>query len=305
MMPQDASPFPFSSSVLPNLLSQAKVLVGLFDEHDRLVWANTAFCEALAVAPGSHPTWVEIMRHCHATQLGTVINTNDIEAWLASAASRRGKLPYRQFETDLHDGRWILMTETVDERGWMLCLGSDVSDLARDHRELRVARDQAQRASLVDALTGMGNRSFVMTQLNQRLAARQDTPLCVVMTDVDHFKQINDSVGHSGGDAVLCDFARLLQQGIRRMDVCGRMGGEEFMAVLEGLSLKEAEQVMQRVLASVRASRPLAQHPDLSYRVSMGLAQAVPGEAAASLISRADAALYQAKGQGRDQCMLA
>ncbi|MBQ0936126.1 sensor domain-containing diguanylate cyclase [Ideonella paludis] len=293
------------AELLPGLLSQAQVLAGVFDADDRLVWANAAFCEALAVVPGSHPTWAEMMRHCHATQRGTVINTDDFEAWLASAASRRGKLPYRQFETDLHDGRWILMTETVDERGWMLCLGSDVSDLARDHRELRVARDQAQRASLVDALTGMGNRSFVMTQLSQRLAGRLDTPLCVVMADLDHFKQINDSVGHAGGDAVLCDFARLLQQGIRRVDVCGRMGGEEFMAVLEGLSLSEAEQVMQRVLASVRASRPLASHPELSYRVSMGLAQAAPGEPAASLISRADAALYQAKRQGRDRCVLA
>jgi diguanylate cyclase len=305
MMPQDASPFPFSIGLLPNLLSQAKVLVGLFDEQDRLQWANAAFYEGLDVTPGQHPTWAGMMRHSYAVRRGPLINTDDFEGWLASAASRRGKLPYRQFEADLCDGRWILMTETVDERGWMLCMATDVSDLARDHRDLRVARDQAQRASLVDSLTGIGNRSFVMEQLDLCLAERTAGPLCVAMADLDHFKHMNDNYGHAGGDAVLRDFARLLQAGLRRVDACGRVGGEEFMVLLQGIALSEAQQVMQRLLESVRASRPLRHDPDVGYRVSIGLAQALPQETAQALVSRADAALYQAKRQGRDQCVLA
>ncbi|WP_396270341.1 GGDEF domain-containing protein [Ideonella sp.] len=304
-MPDTASLNLLSPELMHSLLTPSKVLVGLFDSQDRLQWANPAFCEALAVEAGGRTTWAEMMRHSYTARRGALIDTDDFESWLASAASRRGKLPYRQFEADLCDGRWILMTETVDECGWMLCVATDVSDLARDHRDLRVARDQAQRASLMDSLTGIGNRSFVMEQLDLCLAERKPGPLCVAMADLDHFKHMNDNYGHAGGDAVLRDFARLLQAGLRRVDACGRVGGEEFMVVLQGIALSEAQQVMQRLLESVRASRPLRHDPDVGYRVSIGLAQALPQESAQALVSRADAALYQAKRQGRDQCVLA
>lgn len=294
-----------SPDLCSSLLSQSQVMVGVFDEHDRMQWANDAFCEALAIAPGLRPTWAEMMRHSYIHRQGPLINTDDFEAWLGSAASRRGKQPFRQFEADLCDGRWILMTETVDARGCMLCVAMDVTELARDHRDLRVERDQAERASLMDALTGIGNRSFVMTQLQQRLAAPLAQPLCIVMADLDHFKHMNDGFGHAAGDTVLRDFAQRLQAGLRRGDACGRVGGEEFMVLLQGLSLVEAQQVMQRLLEAVRASRPLQDHPEVGYRVSMGLAQALPGESAQALLSRADTALYQAKRQGRDQCVLA
>lgn len=174
------------------------------------------------------------MRHSHAVRCGPLIKTDDFGGWLASASSRRGKLPFRQFEADLCDGRWILMTETVDERGWMLFKATDVSGLAREHRDLHVARDQAQRVSSVDSLTGLGNRSFVMEKLDLCLAERTAGPLCVAMADLEHFKHMNDNDGHAGGDAVLCDFARLLQAGLRRVNACGRVGGEEFMVLLQG-----------------------------------------------------------------------
>lgn len=285
------------------LLTRHQGMVALFDADDRLRWANAAWCAALAVPEGSSPTWAELMRANHAQGRGAAIDTDDFERWLASAASRRGKQPYRQFETDLRDGRWMLMTETMDERGWMLCIATDVSDLASDHRELRVARDLALRASQVDVLTGIGNRAFVLQRLGEALAAPGQPP-CVALVDLDHFKQINDRWGHAAGDTVLRDFAQLLQDGLRRADACGRIGGEEFLVVLNDISLQGAEEVVLRLLGQVRAARPLPLEPGYNYTASVGLVQAHTGERTEDVTARADAAVYRAKRAGRDRCVL-
>jgi diguanylate cyclase (GGDEF)-like protein len=303
MMPESSLPHDLAPAVLV-MLARHQGLVAVFDADDRLRWANAAWRAALAVAEGPLPTWAELMRANHAQGRGAAIDTDDFERWLASAASRRGKQPYRQFEADLRDGRWILMTETMDERGWMLCIATDVSDLASEHRALRVARDVALRASQVDALTGMGNRSFVLQRLDEAMAAAGPRPF-VALIDLDHFKQINDRLGHAGGDTVLREFARLLQAGLRRSDACGRIGGEEFLVVLNDTAPDGAQDVLMRLLSQVRAARPLPGEPDFGYTASVGLAQAMPDERAEAVMARADAALYQAKRAGRDRLMLA
>jgi diguanylate cyclase (GGDEF)-like protein len=302
-MPQEPTlPDTLASAAL-GMLARHPGLVALFDASDRLLWANAAWRSALQVPDGAHPTWAELMRANHAQGVGAAIDTDDFERWLASAGSRRGKQPYRQFETDLRDGRWMLMTETMDERGWMLCIASDVSDLASDHRALRVARDLALRASQVDVLTGIGNRAFVLQRLGEALAAPAQPP-CVALIDLDHFKQVNDRWGHAAGDTVLREFAQLLQDGLRRADACGRIGGEEFLVVLNDIPLQGAEEVVLRLLAQVRAARPLPAEPGYSYTASVGLVQAHTSERAEDVMARADVAVYRAKRAGRDRCVL-
>ena len=279
-------------------------MLAVFDDEDRLRWCNATYRLAMGIEDGAGMTWSALMRHSHQRQVGAVIETPDFEHWLASAASRRGKQPYRQFEVDLRDGRWILLTQTVDARGWILCLGVDISDLGRDQRELRIARDLALRASQVDPLTGMANRAAILNLLSAAFNRGSCRP-CVAMIDLDHFKKINDELGHAGGDQVLRSFSHLLQSGLRRADACGRYGGEEFLVVFSDLGLSEGLEVMQRVQTAVRQSRPMNTHPDFSYRISVGIAQAQPGEGPTELLARADVALYQAKDAGRDRCVLA
>lgn len=278
-------------------------LVAAFDSEDRLRWANTAYCDMIGIAQAHGQTWAELMRHSHSMRTGPVIKAPEFEPWLASTASRRGQVPYRQFETDLHDGRWLLMTQTVTPGGWLLELAVDVSDLGRDHRELRIARDLALRASLVDPLTGIGNRTFVLDRLNQALRQGDDRLPCVALIDLDHFKRVNDWMGHAAGDAVLCHFAQNLQAGLGRADACGRIGGEEFLLMLDEGDLAEAEATVNRILDQVRAARPLPDRPGFGYTASAGLVSARPGERAESALARADAALYQAKDRGRDRCV--
>ena len=158
------------------LLQASGLIVGIFDEHDILRFANPGFIDAYHVRPDGHSTWVDLMRGNYQRQRGTAVEAPDFEAWLASARSRRGKKPFRAFESNNHDGRWIWMTETTLDNGWMLCVASDITALNEDGRSLRQTRDQALRAAQTDALTGISNRKHMTQQLDQLLAQAQLRP---------------------------------------------------------------------------------------------------------------------------------
>ncbi|MCV2367999.1 sensor domain-containing diguanylate cyclase [Roseateles oligotrophus] len=284
---------------------QSPLMVALFDAQDVLTYANKAFRQAYVIAPDGRLTWADMMRDNHAHGRGAAIETDDIDAWLAAVTSRRGKTPYRAFEADLCDGRWIWMTETTQLQGSMLCVASDISDLRQSGRALRQAHVKALAAAQTDPLTGLSNRRHGMQLLRTSLSQSEHWPICIAALDLDFFKQINDSLGHGAGDLVICDFARLLQAGSRREDGCARIGGEEFLLILPAAGLPQAQAIVERLLARVRLSRPLANEPARGYSCSAGLAQAIWGEKAEALLKRADAALYQAKAAGRDQVLIA
>ncbi len=294
---------PGLEAVLPLALARHGGLLAAFDPDDALRWANAAYCDMMAITRAERQPWTGLMRHSHRSRVGPVIGAPDFEAWLASTASRRGRDPYRQFEVELHDGRSFLMTQTVAPSGWLLELAVDVSDLGRDHRELRIARDLALRASQTDPLTGIGNRAFVLGRLHEALRRPDGQQPCVALIDLDHFKRVNDWMGHAAGDEVLRHFAQRLQAGLRRVDACGRVGGEEFMLVLCEVDAPQAEAIVCRLLEQVRAARPLPERPGFAYTASAGLVRAHPGERAEAAMARADAALYQAKDRGRDRCV--
>ncbi len=278
------------------------VLIALYDTEDRVRYANRAFREAFHLSEDSFPTWVDIIRMNHRDRVGLIINTKDFEAWLLSAQSRRGKQPFRGLELDMHDGRWIWMTETVETDGWMLCVGSDITALRQNQRSLRQDRDLAMRAAQTDELTGTSNRRFVFAKLACHAEAvdkEMETPFGICIIDIDLFKGINDRFGHRGGDAVLRDFVKLAHSTIRRPDYFGRIGGEEFMLVMPRTGLDECVSIVRRILEKVAETRPFADYPDFSYSCSAGVALYKAGEGANELYHRADRALYLAKQNGR------
>ncbi len=290
--------------VLKALMTRSSQGFALFDRNDRLRYANATFREMHGIGE-TFPTWVELMRRSRASRVGTDVITDDFEAWLAAALSRRGKLPDRSFETNLLDGRWMLVTETTAENGEMLCVFTDITALGANGRALRQARDRAQREALTDELTHLSNRRHLLDRLNALLASGGHHELAVVLLDLDHFKRINDTHGHEVGDRVLKHFAAQLQSHIRRDDVAGRFGGEEFMLALPGATLDNAQAALDRLFETVRNSRPCPELPALRYTCSGGLALALPGESSHALLRRVDAALYQAKGDGRDRYAVA
>jgi diguanylate cyclase (GGDEF)-like protein len=165
--------------------------------------------------------------------------------------------------------------------------------------------NEAQVASLTDPLTGLWNVRYLTMVVNQEIerAARFDRPLAVLMLDLDHFKLVNDTYGHARGDAVLTEFSRRLQSVVREVDTVARYGGEEFVVVLPETSVDGAVRLAERIGATVR-DRPFdaADGPALPVTVSIGASVfPVNGTTAPLLLRAADAALYQAKHQGRDR----
>lgn len=171
---------------------------------------------------------------------------------------------------------------------------------------LESAYRQMRELSERDPLTGIANRRHLDVILAQQadLLGRTGIPFAVVLTDLDHFKQVNDTWGHPIGDQVLTEFARILEQNCRSTDVVGRYGGEEFLAILPGTTLDQAHGVAQRLRAVTVEIAPAAM---VGRRItaSFGVAEANLEEPPAGLLRRVDAALYRAKKQGRDRVVLA
>ncbi|MCX5519702.1 GGDEF domain-containing protein [Kaistia defluvii] len=284
------------------LYDASDVLVAIYDGFDRIRYANRAFRSAYFIEPDESPSWAELMRRNHDLGRGTVLCVPDFEVWLSSTLSRRGKTGFRAFETDLHDGRWLWMTETVESDGWMLCIASDITSLRVEEREIRQDRDLAIKASYTDDLTGVANRRFLTARIEQVLVDHQTLGRmgCLAVIDLDNFKLVNDRFGHQTGDLVLQDFSKLIEGQLRRSDSFGRMGGEEFALTFPDTSLEHACLILERMLAVVRLSRPLVQDPDFHYTFSAGITSSRPGEALSDFYRRADEALYQAKVSGRN-----
>ena len=160
-------------------------------------------------------------------------------------------------------------------------------------------RQQATR----DSLTGLWNRALALDGLARELhrAQREDKPLSIVIGDLDHFKRVNDTYGHPGGDAVLRETAERMRAALRGYDLIARYGGEEFLAVLPGCDHGQARRVAERLRTAV-SKRPMkAASSDVAVTMSVGVATAWPGGDGLALIQAADAALYRAKHGGRDR----
>lgn len=276
----------------------------LYDGDDCLRYANAAFRSALGVGEGEFLPWEELMRKSYRSSIGTVVETSDFEVWLRSARSRRGKLPYRTIETSLNDGRWVLTTETTLPGGWMLCVVTDVSELGIGLRELRQERDKAMKSALSDELTGLSNRRYAMDFLHQKLGPNKAQAMAVAVIDIDHFKAVNDRFGHAGGDLVLKDFSARLAEAAGRDDMVARIGGEEFLLVLQGARTLGADSVLRCLGASLDTVSPLPEAPEFRYSCSAGVALVRPGETVGEVLRRADEALYQAKRAGRNRVVV-
>jgi diguanylate cyclase (GGDEF)-like protein len=160
--------------------------------------------------------------------------------------------------------------------------------------------DEQEELSKTDPLTGVTNRRGFDQQLLARAAPgrRFGVPLSIVMIDVDHFKNVNDGLGHAAGDRVLQELAQLLRQSLRPDDVLARFGGEEFIALLVGCPIESALAVAEKLRAHIEHHDFLIGRP---VTASFGVAELGSGQTPQSLIAAADAQLYAAKASGRNR----
>ena len=172
-------------------------------------------------------------------------------------------------------------------------------------REIRVRDEKLSQLATTDTLTGLANRGHALEALQTMLtrAQRLGRPMGVMLLDVDHFKQVNDTYGHPAGDQVLRDIAHILQANVRAYDLAARFGGEEFLVLCEGADLPATADMAERIRTAVASHVcRLADGQTLHTTVSVGVyAGAGPHATAMQLIEWADQALYRAKQAGRNR----
>jgi diguanylate cyclase (GGDEF)-like protein len=198
---------------------------------------------------------------------------------------------YRQFAGGVHQ---LVLNRRVQRQ------------LEHRNAELDELNQKLKVLAIHDQLTGLYNRHYLVDQMGRQRESlvRHGCVSSIVLFDIDHFKQINDSYGHAVGDDVLVAFSRRVEGLLRQGDMLGRHGGEEFMLLLPMTDANAAMQLAERVRGALAAS-PVVQQPQaITVTASFGVAQLASGEEADDWLLRADQALYRAKEHGRN-CVMA
>ena len=188
-------------------------------------------------------------------------------------------------------------------RGFFV-LASDVTELKATQRELERRVLELDILAATDALTGIGNRRHFLERAKEELgrSGRYGLPLVFLMLDIDHFKAVNDAHGHDAGDAVLKALAAILRDTVRATDLIGRLGGEEFGAVLIQTDCEEARHVAERLRQALEDAAMGTAGGPVRVTVSIGLAAFTgPGDHVEAIMKRADLALFNAKRTGRNR----
>jgi len=183
-----------------------------------------------------------------------------------------------------------------------------VKRLGEKLREVEQELGSVRKEMELDPLTRLYNRGALDLQLERTASVSffSETSVCIFMVDIDHFKQVNDTHGHPAGDAVIQQLAdRLVSTFPRKTDFIARYGGEEFCVLLPGANLELCQKLGERLLEVVRRKAFCYQETRIPATVSIGVAELMPGETVASWLARADRALYEAKGSGRNRMCMA
>jgi len=183
----------------------------------------------------------------------------------------------------------------------------DVTDMAVNKSALEQANHQLEILSRTDRMTQLNNRGYFEEQLvKEYQRSRRTFQSCsLIMVDIDHFKQVNDTYGHQAGDVVLCDTATLLSNSVRNTDFPARYGGEEFCIILIDSNAKEALLLAERLREKVAARTIDYQGQTMNWTISLGIAELSEGmEDCQQWLQCADQALYTAKDSGRNRCQL-
>jgi diguanylate cyclase (GGDEF)-like protein len=219
------------------------------------------------------------------------------------AGSERLAFPLRVGSSDF--GSLVLASDTFE--------AEHVETAASLAAQVVVALENArlhrmvERQAMVDSLTGLANRRSLEDSLRSELAraSRFGDSVCVVLADLDDFKQVNDKYGHAAGDEVLKAFAGALRTTVRESDVAGRWGGEEFALVLPGTDAAGGARLAERARAALEASRVKMPNGDqCSVTASFGVAAFPESNELGEILAAADSALYAAKGEGKNRVVV-
>ena len=220
-----------------------------------------------------------------------------------------GFLFFSSMKTDTYlDTHQELFQKIAGQLSMTLEKGRIYQELLATTEELRSARDALHTEATRDSLTGLWNRRSILELLKRDMARaqRDNKALSAVMIDIDHFKQINDRVGHLAGDDVLAEVTQRISGSLRTADILGRIGGEEFLMILYPADASVVHDVMERARQAVEARPVMSDAGEISVTISLGAAviAAVDDVDLAVVLKAADRALYRAKEGGRNRSQI-
>ncbi|HEX6268791.1 MAG TPA: GGDEF domain-containing protein [Anaerolineales bacterium] len=292
-------------------LKSTNLLVVLLDRDGKILSSNPSFGRVQQTLPGKK-SLKDFLSASGLELFDTLLSTT-----LRERVRTRGKLRFAHEERrgdfaaltiPLPDERVLFIAEPIHATTELKAVTAELQktkrSLAIKETELQAVIAQANEVAHTDPLTFLPNRRQMIGDLQREVifADRYGTPLAISMIDIDHFKNINDTYGHTVGDEVLQKLASELRDHIRQPDTIGRYGGEEFLVLLPHSTVKAAIQQAERLCTHVRTLLIESRQKEISVTISIGIAQYKSHkEDWQTFLSRADAALYKAKNNGRDQ----
>jgi diguanylate cyclase (GGDEF)-like protein len=277
-----------------------------FDGAQRLIVCNDLYAQMYKltrelVRPGT--TLREIVDHRFAARCQPKMTREEYLKWrdviaVSPVAS--------DTEVELEDGRIIAIHhQPMPDGGWV-ATHEDITERRRAEEALRAAKQQLEMIALQDPLTGLANRRKFAERFEYvaSLARRSKSETSLLVVDIDHFKSVNDRLGHAAGDACLVSIASLLLASAREVDLVARFGGEEFVLLLPDTGTTGALRAAERIRAHVAAHPCRIEGTDSPepITVSIGVATSKAGSVAFDeLFAHSDRALYRAKRAGRNR----
>lgn len=276
--------------------------IAAYDQNDRLLLCNAAYRDYYATSEPAiriGERFEDILRFgLAAGQYRDAGNTPaSHEAWL-KARLKRHRSPNRDVMIQhLDDGRWLQVRERKSPSGITVGVRTDITAIKNAEEKVRLLADQ-------DPLTGLLNRRSFMRQLQNAVEGRrpEDGVGAIAVVDLDHFKDLNDTLGHDSGDQFLQELSGRLQKGVRPLDKVARLGGDEFALLFPGLADPNlARQVVERLVTTVTAPVEVA-GKIIKPQMSIGVVNyPSDGKEVFELLRNADIAMYEAKRAGRDR----
>ena len=284
------------------LVSQSLVGIGII-EDDKFSYVNSKLADIFGYSID------EIMQ---LLPLNIIVESDHpilrerIRKILADDRKREGAFIYRGLRKD---GVEIHVEATgtrmsISGKHALIFTLMDISERVRAEKEVQELNIRLRDQSVRDPLTGLFNRRYLEESLGRELirAQRQNTSVSLIMGDIDHFKNVNDTYGHPAGDKVLKAFGELIKKYSRGSDIYCRYGGEEFLLVCPEMSSEKAYERAEQLRMEISATPIISDGAVITVRASFGIASYPQhGDTDNALISAADNALYEAKNAGRNQ----
>lgn len=293
------------NQLIRDFIDVSKDGYAIFCPDDKLLFANYVFLDAFCATQEFTEYWTfdQLVTHAYKIKRGVNIETEHLEDWLSYVHSVRRKRPFRIFEVDLVDGRWMLFSEQLLESGELLVQIKDISKQKLTEITLKDSVTKLRKLALTDSLTQLANRRAFVDAVETELARCQRNGLSATMLviDLDFFKTINDTYGHLAGDQVLVHTAQILRRATRQYDIIGRLGGEEFAVFMADTDASIACEVAERIRQTIQATPTIVDSIPIEVTTSIGISVQTPPSTFENLFNDADEALYQAKSQGRNQ----